>query len=574
MLKLIRKITVIELLCLGLFLLYAFFYVKDLSPYWFNPDWTTDDALQQAFPFYSVYQPEIFKDDLIAQKMKNHLPDLHYWLGYLITVFTKDPVMTSHWIMLIQIVLTVFFTFWGIKHAAGLAPAFFGAAWLLHTRPIMQRITGGLPRGWTGVVLAAFICFCLRKNHKAVLLTLLAGCLLHPPVTLIAALAYGLFLIWEYFSAEDKSLSRKQLLSYIALSPFYALITLYVIRQPEQLGQMVDFATASKMPEFQWPDGRFPFLPFPDIYAEIRKWGLNPFFSRLYKPGPFLRIYMPLIVSGLFLLLLLIGFLRRRVVVPSSLLILLVAIFVVYLASRPLAFWLYVPNRHLQFPLALFLISGFSIASWRAFHKDSGNSSSLKVAWGSGLALILLAIFIGAGSGAGRCGKCNFNYWMTKKGGMYHWMRENTKSTALFAGHPTHINALQLFGKRKAFATTETTHPFYPTYYNEIKRRLILSLKAHYALELGELVTLLKPEGIDYFVYSRKRFYPQALKKERLFAPLNSLIDELTSHPASTYAYKQLPRKVDLESTPYMPFRDDESVIIDIKKLSDWTHRD
>src|SRR5262249_20906580 len=92
-------------------LIYAYFFWKNLSRYWFNPHWTTDDALQQTFPFHAVYHPEIFKNDLIAKTMTGYLTPIHYWLSYLITYWTRDPIMTGHWVMLIQLASAALFLF-------------------------------------------------------------------------------------------------------------------------------------------------------------------------------------------------------------------------------------------------------------------------------------------------------------------------------------------------------------------------------------------------------------------------------------------------------------------------------
>ena len=130
-----------------------------------------------------------------------------------------------------------------------------------------------------------------------------------------------------------------------------------------------------------------------------------------------------------------------------------------------------------------------------------------------------------------------------------------------------------LFGARQAYATTEIAHPFYQNYFKEIKRRITISLKAHYARTLPEVLKLLEPEGIDYFIFSKKRFYPEALKKEKYFAPLDTLIKELTSRHYTDYAYKLLPSKVKLDEAPYMLFKDEQSALIDIKKLREFINK-
>ncbi|MCB0336351.1 MAG: hypothetical protein KDD62_08590, partial [Bdellovibrionales bacterium] len=311
----------------------------------------------------------------------------------------------------------------------------------------------------------------------------------------------------------------------------------------------------------------FPFLPLDSIWWDVRMYGYQPFWHRLYNPGTSVRRVMPYGVGALLLGLLLVSIRRPQAPpVPWSLWAFFISVVLVYGLSRILAFKLYVPNRHLQFPMSFFLIVAVSGAVWRLFCTvERPRFCARPLATAIGYALLMGVVVLGTADGLQ--GTANFNYSLFKKGKVFAWLRENTPERSLIAGHPTHIDALPLFAKRRAFVTTETTHPFYPTYYQEMKRRQIISLKAHYARDLQEIVSLLEPEGIDYFVFSRQRFYPDKLKSERYYAPLNILVDELTSYPADSYAYKQIPRELDLDKAPYQIFRDDQSAVIDIAKL-------
>lgn len=549
------------------FLAYAALFCWDVKDFWFNPDWTTDDALQQLFPFFEVLDPEIFKGDLIFTTMKGYLAPLAWWLGAGLTLLTQDPIMTGHWVTLIQIVLSVGFLFLAIRQATGSAtPAWLGAAWLLHTRPVMQRLTGGLPRGWASVVIAAYLYFIFRRNHWGVLLTLLCGCLLHPPAALAAAAAYGLFLLVGIVRRSTRTQYLKPLLVFMLLSPVYLVVTYSVVKRPPEVGQMVDSESAAVLPEFQRPHGRFPFLPLESISNEFRMYGYQPFLHRLFNPGRPLKRTMLWIISGCLVVFLLGGAQRRRLVVPLELWSYLVAVLSVYWLSRQVPFHLYVPNRHLQIPMTLFWIFSFVIAIWKLWGEGQGTFNSGRSWFRPAGVYLLLGVLIWFGTGDGLYGSANYNYPRNKRGGVFGWLRTQTPKQSLIAGHPTHIDATQLFAIRRAYATTETAHPFYPRYFEEIKRRLRISLKAHYASNLCEVLELLEPEGVDYFVFSRHRFYPWALEKERYFEPLSKLMQKLTARHYDTYAYKQLPQQV-TSNAPYLVYRDDQSAVVDIVAL-------
>ncbi len=555
------RFSISSALSFSFLIFYCYLFYADVAPYWFNPKWTTDDALQQIYPFHAAYHPQIFKNDLITEVMLGYLPPIHYWISYGTTLLTHDPIMMGHWVMLLQVALSSIFLFLAVHTWAGFAPACFAVAWLLHTRHIMQRLTAGLPRGWAAVVFTAYL-FCLAKNnHRAVLFTILVGCLLHPPATFLIALSYGLFLCWKLLRVETRSLHLKPFIQLLLAAPIFLVVTLYVLHRPEYIGTMVSYEQASKMVEFQNPDGRFPFVPLLEPWHEIRMYGFQAFISRFYNPGKILKGYAPQILIGLLSMLLIFQRIKKRELIDAKLITFLIGALTVYFLSRLLAFKLYVPNRHLQFPLAIFFITTFTVATWRLF---AGRHNR---AWRGIVGLTLLGAFIFTLSGNGLQGTANFNWETDKRGGVYEWIKNNTPQNALIAGDPTHIDGVQLIGMRRAYATTETAHPFYDIYYKEMRRRLEISLRAHFARDLNELLTLLEPEKIDYFVFKRAQFYPEALQSAYYYEPFKELVKLLGSRQTSEYAYRQLPKDVNLVQSPYMPFKDRYSAIVDLKKL-------
>lgn len=576
---------------------------------WFNPRWATDDSLQQAFPFYKAVDPEIFKGDLITRMMEGYLVPVHYWLSYGITKLTRDPVMTGHWVMLIQLVLTAGFITGAVKRAAGWLPALFSLFWFFHTRHFVQRLTCGLPRGWAGPVLAGYLYFAIRRDYRAVMVVLLIGAVTHPVSTFLAAAAHGIFLAWEWASSEHlsrKDLSkvlsmnrlqianaRRSLLQYIAFGPVLAILTYMVVRMPPELGVMADYKTAAEMPEFSADKGRFTFVPLTPVVREIRDFGFQAFTTRLYHLAPFWTAVCQITVLALLGLFLVMSIKRRRELIPNQVWCFGVAALGVYFLSRIFAFHLYVPNRHLQIPLALFFIVGFSVAfyrlgevikdwlwmstvGWRSQPRtgEAGLQERLEgersKEWWSFASLAVLAGLIFFSGGSGLQGELNFNTFAYNRGEVAQWIEANTPKDALIAGYPRQIDGVPLFGKRTAYVTEETAHPFYDKYYAEIKKRLDVSLRAHYAPSLQELYNILAPHKIDYFVFKRQLFYPEELEKAKFFRPFDTLVKELIAANQGRFAYRELPSVVNINEFPAMPFKDKESVVVDVKALGEW----
>lgn len=574
-----RELTLANILSAILLVGYGAAFISSFGGRWFNPEWTTDDATQQTFPFFDALYPDRFDNDLVAEAMRGCLPPLHYWLGCGITMITEHPIMTGHWIMLIQVSLACCFLFAAIRRASTTAPALVAVTWLLHSRHTMQRMTGGLPRGWTPAIFAAFLYFSLSGRHAATLALISISILLNPPGALIVGVAYGLVLLWRvYRSQEDvRQLARRRLMSYLVLVPLCALLAFLVVERPPEIGQMVSFEEASRMPEFSRPRGRFPFLPLRPMSQEFGMFGWQAFLSRMNRATPFWRDNMDVVVLGGLALIGALGIRRRRAVFPHEIVLFGTASLLTYSLSRLVAFKLFVPDRHIQIPMVFVLISLFCVGTWRALHgvrnfegsrSQSPSDSRLRSAWISVAGLVLLGYVVWEGSGSGLSGNANFNYPVSKRGGYYEWLRAHAPEDALVACHPTHCDGVQLLAARKAFVTTETSHPFYPRYNSEMRRRSEIALKAQFSESLEELVTLVEPAGITYFVFRRSDFLPGALSKVSFFPPLDGLVRQLASRPSGKFVYYELSNDGNSVKYPFVTFSDSFSIIVDVRAAS------
>jgi hypothetical protein len=562
-----------ETLFLLLFFIYLALFIQNLAPLWFNPLITTDDGRQQLFPFYEALYPDRFQGDLVFEVMKGYLSPVHYWLGYGITKLTHDPVMTGHWMMLIQLMLAAVFLFLLVRHLTHWSIGFFVITWMLHSRNVVQRMTCGLPRGWALPLIAAGLYFIVTKRHSAVLIVLLIGCLTNQPATIVIAATYGLVLLLRVMNRTTRPATLRPLLVYLTLAPLYIVIVFSVVTPPEMIGPMVTTAQAYAMPEFG-PGGRFAFLPLPSIWNEVTLYGMQPFLVRGYRGALWLKEYMPLLAFGFIVLGSGLVLARGRRPFPIELAVYFLTVAAVYLLSRQVVFQLYVPDRHLRAPLAVFFFVVIPVILWGLGQPEiTGErrySKSKRVGVLSGIAFLLLATFLMYSGGTGFTGPANFNVSIQPHGRVFLWMREHTEADALIAGQPTYIDPVQLFAVRRGYATTETFHPFYPKYNAEMERRLAITFRAYYAKDLQELLQLLKPEGIDYFVFRKDDFYPENLKKAAYYPPLDNLVRELAAREATDYAYRSLPRELNPLNAPYMVYRDHIATVIDLKRLDEF----
>jgi hypothetical protein len=562
-----KSCKIINFSCLVLCILFFSIFVFDLRQFWFSPNWTTDDAYQQLFPLHSIYHPEMIttpsgEEDIIYRMMRGYLTPLHYHLCYGLTILTADPIITGHIVMVIQILLTVVGIFSLGKYLASPAAGYIAVLWFLHTRHIIQRLTCGLPRGWAAPVIIFGLLFAVKSSHRLFLLTLFLSCLLHPPSAFIIGLAYGLLLL---IKVVNDPAELPKLRGYLVLSPIYAIVTYISVKMPADFGSMANLKLAETMPEFANPGGRFPFVPLIDYWEELILFGFQAFKSKWYNTGAYYEYLILVIVATI----LIYGFLKRTNslvkynddslrILPLSITVFIITVLITHQLSRIFAFYLYVPNRHLQIPFNLILIVTIPAVIWRWGYP---NKTKVLLGW------LVIATLVYIGSGKGLDGSANFNTRLEQKGAFALWLKENTPKDALIAGHPTIVDPVPLVAQRRVYISTEMAHPFYQGYYNQIKDRIPLSLRAHYAKSLVELYDLVAPIGIDYFVFERAQFYPEKLDSASYFRPYNVLVKELTSGNYFLYAYRELPKSLDLTVAPFMPFKDHVSAIVDIKKL-------
>lgn len=568
------RVTLFGTLFLSGMLAFAYLYYDAIRIYWFSSRWTTDDALQQAFPMHNVLTPGVFaEDDIVSNLILGYLPPLHYWISCAITFLTQDPILTGHWVMLIQILLTLLFFFLAVRTVGGFAPACFAVTWLMHTRPTMQRMTAGLPRGWAPVILAAYLFFALKHSNRGVIVTCLICALIHPPSLVLIVPAHGLFLLhsWLRSGPTLKRAATRELVLFALVGALAIGTTMLATRRPPEIGSIVTYEQALTMPEFSKPNGRFAFVPFRPAWDEIRTFGFRAFVTNYYKPPPELKAIVPELVAILLLGVTFIGLRRQRVAIPPQLWAFLGAIVISYFAARQFAFRLFVPDRYIDIPLVLFFCSACTLGVWRALHREPNpTSSALRSAWPAGVGLLLLASFIYRMSGDGLFGPANFNIMTKGYGHVWTWLQKNTDPHALVAGHPRFMDPGPLLSGRRAYMTAEMAYPLYTEFVKLVRHRVEVSYRAHYARTLDEVLSILEPEGIDYFVFARKEFYPEALAQANFYSPFEPLVRELASRHHAEYAFRELPATIDLAVAPYMPFRDDFAAVIDMKKLKEY----
>lgn len=544
--------------------LYFLYYPAPL----FSPLFAGNDARQQLFPLYTAIQPEAFEGDLIYRAMRGYLAPLHLFISEILTLLTRNPIMTGHWVMMIQLSITVLFLFLLVRRISCSFVACFTVIWLFSSPNLIRNFYGGLPRGWAGAIIASFLYYFICKKPRAVLLVITVGCLLHPHSTFLIAATYSLYFAVRLLSSDRDAFPRKAFTEFVILCPLFVLLTLYIVKRPPEIGQMVSYQEASAMPAFN-QGGRFPFLPFDPALEEIRRVGFRAFMEveGASRNVPEFVFYTVVLVYALIIIFQIVS---GKSLIKAEFIYFLAATFICYFLARLLAFRLYVPVRYLNWPLGIFFVCTLPTAIWRLFHiRPEGMLKHRRPTVLATLFLILLGYGLYYLGGSGIGGRTNFKPGQHYDNPLYTWFREHTEMNALIAGHPTQLDGLQLYSMRKAYVTSETAHPFYKNYYDEMERRTQLSFKALYSRSSSELRKILDEESIDYFVFSHEYFKPKkngsGLRRIKYYKPFDSALEELMAYDAAEYFYFQLVNNPQLRDA--IVYRDEEGIVIEASRL-------
>jgi hypothetical protein len=521
----LKKFSLAEFVMFALMCAYGFLFYQSISPYIFSELYTTDDAMQQTFPLWQAVYHDAFREDPITEGMKGYLPPIHWELSYIVTLCTQSPVMTAHVMTCVQLGLALCFLYLFVKQLTKSdIPAWFSIIWFLHSRNLPQRLTGGIPRGWAPFIILATLYFIAKKNQIGVLTILFIGILTNPPATFMCALCYGLYLFINVVRPETRFDTKPQFVRYLIASPILAGIALLSLQRPPEFGHMATLEEAEANPAFNAAGGRFPFVPLDSPFTQIKSVGTQAFQNKWHHlptffPQSYLLYTLIAVLTGIYVY----SRRKKRELIPAELSVFLVSIFIVYFLSRFFAFQLYVPDRHLQYPLNIFWITAFTTVIWRLSQTTTQKKSEVRAVFNY-LLLGTLLFYLG---GDGLQGVANFNTKLDKFQRLYSWMRLNTDRSDVFASHPKEIDLLPLASIRKAYITEETAHPFYSGYWNLVKRRYETSFRMLYARTSPEFLDAMGDEKIDYFIFPRSRFTERSLETATSFSPFGQLVKRL-----------------------------------------------
>ena len=480
------------------------FMSRTMAPAFGRGDVVQDDARQHVFWMLRFRDPELFRDDLMADYYESVAPAGYRALYWALSP-AIDPTLASKLLPLplgLAAALFLFLTVWRLYPSP---PAAFLATVLL-SRYAWQHaaLASGTPRAFLLPLLTALVwALVTRRLAVAVGVTGLAA-LFYPVGAVLGLALLGLRLVsfsnWRPVVTHERR-------DWVALVVAMCLVAAVLV--PSELlsssfGPMVTGQQARAMPEFGEDGHSAFFLKSPyEFWLKANRSGLDlSVLDARFRAIPIL--YEHAALAALLPLALL---LRRRLpgmgplsaqitVVPR----LLFVSFALFLLAHLLIFYLYLPGRYVKWtvPIALSISAGVGIAMLLdgLAHRFS---SSRRVAVAYGLALfvgLIVSLYPGRYQG---------KFLPDPNPSLTAYLRGQPKDL-LIAGVPSETDSIPALTGRRVLATREYALPYHLGYYEQVRQRLLDLIDAYYAESPREVAEFANRYGVDLLLVNRTAF--------------------------------------------------------------------
>jgi hypothetical protein len=504
-----------------LLIAYAVAFIPMLFNGFFSSLVIQNDARQQVSMYGSFHGTGLVEGGLIRDYLYQYTPLGHkalYWVATLIT----SPVLASQILTLLLVAITVLCC-WRIGRAAGSAAVGAVLGLLLLHGYAGTSLLGGLPRSFAPPVALGFLYFLLLGSERGVLAMLLLAAAFYPSLFAVLVVAWGLQVLLDGLR-DGIAAAGPRLIRLALVAGLAGLLLLPNLMTSDAIGRPITLAEAETMPEWH-TGGRFQELPLPSAPVGLARMAIaalgcddvKSFLTRstAAQAKTWVLCTAWLIVGAIL-------FVRgpgRRFL--PRILVFLIAGALMYLAARAMAFRLFIPGRMLLYTwppvLALILCLGLASAPalpWR------GRRIDLRVPLFIGLIATMVALF---GPGLGNQGRGMND--LRPNAALYDFLR-GTPKDVLVAGDPREMDNVFTFAARNIYNSHLASHPLYPKYYAEIRRRILACQSAYFATRPEDVAAFFRQEKIDFFVVNVDHYKKDGLRQYRTFQPYKAQLEE------------------------------------------------
>lgn len=465
-----------------------------------DPFALNDDVRNQVYWMARLLEPTLFQNDYIAAYFTQPLlvspvlSGLYAWMSHWL-----HPLVFSQFLPLALVLLATFFLFQyaarylNAQYAAWVCFAFNSSIW------IFKNLAGGLSRAFFYPLFFLFLWMLEARQWKWVVSTIWLCALVYPPTFF---LTLGLLGLEIWFSRRDKAecLLRAQCFL-AALAGGLSVVawrTFCFPKSPQAFGPLTTAGVAESVRDF-YAGGRVVLFPF-SFHPTHGGLLLEPVLDVLERlPHLYILIPTALFLMGLALYQ---RFGRKHwgdLLIPKRLWHTLIASCILYCIAWLVLFYLYVPERYLQYTLPLiptFLLGGI-LYQLQQHYKGRAVTALLITT------CLLVTCF----------------FWRSDllrpsapERALYTYLKTLPKQ-ALIAASPAVASNIPLYSFRSVLISNEAYIPFHQGYFKQMKQRLYDWLRAYYTVEPAPLLSLLRTYPIQYLVIQHADFTPSHLNK-------------------------------------------------------------
>ena len=472
------------------------FVARNLAPLLAPGGAIQDDARQHVFWMLRFRDPELFRDDLIADYYQSTAPPGFAAL-YRVLSWVVDPILASKLLPPVLGAITALFTFLLVRRLHPSPTAAFLATVLLGWYAWQHDdLSSASPRAFLLPALATLLwALAAGRTVLGVSLAVLAA-LLYPIGGALAVALFGMRLLQHP--------TPNSLLPFLAAAALVAAVLVPGQLAAAPFGPTVSAEQARAMPEFG-TEGRSEFF----VSGAYRYWlessrsGFKLGVSDVLFPS------VPILfeLAGLAALLPLLVLLRRRL--PAARLLdgrigllfqLLAASLALFVLAHLLLFRLYLPARYVQASVPLVLAVAAGLALGIVVEEIAARvAPSRRGVLAGGLALALavgLALYPADYDGL---------FVRDPHPAVTAYLRAQPEDV-LVAGVPTEADSVPALAGRRVHVAREYALPYHLGYYGQVRRRIVDLIEGYYAESPRRAADFAARYGVHLFLVNRAAF--------------------------------------------------------------------
>ncbi len=497
-----------------------------------------DDARQLIYWLQQFRDAELFRGDLLTVYAR-HFSSLGFILFYRALAPFIDPLLLSRLLPLLLFPLACGYLYRLVLLIGGRYAALLAALSCLASPILLARTVGGLPRAFAFPLLLAFLYYLLKRQYLTTAILLFAQALFYPIIFFASAPVALVPIVRAWMKKGSLRPGRRELA--IAAGIIISLSFLghrYIYRYNPLIGKTVTRGEMAGQPEYT-AAGRFPILPVPPLY----RGAANTFGAGTAIPHSLAKSLSPLcggratgalavIFSWGLLFFLLYEILRKRISLPLELGALLLSALLMYKLADLFLFKLFLPMRHLEYPLPLLAMITLSLAAAGLPARARPGKARLL------LQAALVALMLLGSTPRNLVGLGLMDMGYLKR--LCEHLKAYPKGTVI-AAHPVLADGIPMFSGRTVFLKHELSNVWYDNYWRAIKRRTFDLFDAYFAEDLEEVYLFCRENKVDYLLIDGRHYKKSFVERGVFyFEPFNTYLRRLVA-TRKRYALANIP---------------------------------